>query len=94
MRIFAYILLVAGFVWICFGQLSIYPIARAVTLKAYDQIPIPPQPYYKKEDVQKAIRDSVYDFASHAPSFYIGGLLMLGGGIVLDVAARRKRVLR
>ena len=92
MRIFAYILLISGFFWIAFGQLSIYPTARAVTLKAYDQIPIPPQPYYKKEDVQKAIRDSVYDFANHVPSFYIGALLMLGGGVVLDIVGRRKRV--
>jgi hypothetical protein len=92
MRILAYVLLIIGFAWICFGQLSIYPLARAVTVAAYDRIPIPPQPYYKKEDVQKAIRDSVYDFAKHVPSFYIGALLMLGGGIVLDIAGRRKRV--
>ena len=92
MRYLAYAMLISGFVWICFGQLSIYPIARAVTLKAYGDIPIPPQPYFKKEDVQKAIRDSVYDFDKHVPSFYIGALLMLGGGVVLDIAGRRKRV--
>jgi hypothetical protein len=90
MRILAYAILISGFVWICFGQLATYPIARAVTLAAYDKIP--KQPNYKVEDVQKAIRDSVFDFARHVPSFYIGALLMLGGSLVLDFAGRRKRV--
>jgi hypothetical protein len=92
MRYLAYAMLISGFIWICFGQLSIYPIARAVTLASYDKIPIPPQPYFKTEDIQRAIRDSVSDFAHHVPSFYIGALLMLGGGVVLDIAGRRKRV--
>ena len=92
MRIFAYAMMILGFVWICFGQLSIYPIARAVTLANYDKIPIPPQPYYKLEDVQRAIRDAVSDFAHDVPSFYIGALLMLGGGVILDMSRRQKRV--
>lgn len=90
MRILAYAMLISGFVWICFSQLAIYPTARGVTLMSYDKIP--KQPDYKIEDVQKAIRDSVYEFAQHVPSFYIGALLMLGGGVVLDIAGRRKRV--
>jgi len=88
MRILAYAMLILGFVWICFGQLAIYPLAQAVVVANYDKIP--KQPSYKLEDVQKAARDVAFDFAHHAPSFYIGALLMLGGGVILGKTGRRK----
>jgi hypothetical protein len=88
MRILAYAILISGFIWICFGQVAIYPIAHAVVPANYEKIP--KQQSYKIEDVQKAIRDVVVEFAHHIPSFYIGALLMLGGGILLDRVARRK----
>jgi hypothetical protein len=91
MRILAYAMLISGFVWICFGQIAISQIIpRAVTVAYYDKIP--KQQSYSLEDVQKGVRDVVFDFAQHSPSFYIGALLMLGGGIILDTVGRRKRV--
>jgi hypothetical protein len=90
MRILGYAMLVLGFLWICFGQVAVYPIAHAVVPANYEKIP--KQDSYKLEDVQKAIRDVIFDFIQHVPSFYIGALLMLAGGVVLDRAGRRKRV--
>jgi len=88
MRILAYAMLILGFIWICFGQVAIYPIAHAVVPMNYEKIPN--QESYKLEDVQKAIRGVVFDFIHYIPSFYIGALLMLGGGIIMDKAGRRK----
>jgi hypothetical protein len=36
------------------------------------------------------MRDVVFDAMQHNPPFYVGSLLMLSGGILLDVAGRRK----
>jgi hypothetical protein len=90
MRIFGYTLLILGFVWICFWQLEMYPMIRGAIFSNYDKIP--KQPSYKVEDVQKAIRDVAFDIDHHIPAFFVGGLLMLGGCVALDIAGRRKRV--
>ena len=88
MRTLGYAILVLGFIWICFGQVAIYPIAHAVVPANYQKIQ--KQDSYKLEDVQKAIRDVTFDFIHHVPSFYIGALLMLAGGVVLDRAGQKK----
>jgi hypothetical protein len=90
MRILGYAMLVIGFVWICFWQFGMWPIRDHVIVSNYDKIP--KQQSYKSEDIQKAVRDVGVDFYNQSPSFYIGALLMLGGGVVLDIAGRRKRV--
>ena len=65
MRILAYAMLISGFVWICFGQIAISQIIpRAVTVAYYDKIP--KQQSYSLEDVQKGVRDVVFDFAQHS----------------------------
>ena len=90
MRYIAYAMLISGFVWICFDEfIKIGPIQREVVMATYDKIP--KQESYKLQDVQQAVSDAVLKYGSLIPSFYIGALLMLGGGIVLDVAGRRKR---
>jgi hypothetical protein len=88
MRYLAYAMLISGFIWICFDQFALGPIQRAVMMASYDKIP--KQQSYTHEDIQKAVSDTVHLFARLYPSFYIGGLLMLGGGVVLDFARRRK----
>jgi LPXTG cell wall anchor motif len=90
MRILAYGMLIFGFLLICFYQFEIRPIAQAVVVAQCDKIP--KQEFYKVEDVIKTVRDAAVDMADHVPSFLIGGLLMLGGGVVLDRSVRRKRV--
>ena len=90
MRLLAYAMLFFGFVWICFRQFEIRPMTRAVMVAQADKIP--KQQSYKLEDVLTAIHDASVDMADRIPSFPIGALIMLGGGIILDMAARRKRV--
>ena len=90
MRIFGYTMLISGFMWICFWQFGMWPIRDHVIIVNCDKIP--KNQFYKSEDIKKAIRDVGVDFYTQAPSFYIGALSMLVGGIVLDIARRRKRV--
>ncbi len=90
MRLLGYAMLILGFIWICFWQFGMWPIRDHVIVANYDKIQ--KQQFYKSEEVQKVIRDVGVDFYNQIPSFYTGALLLLGGGIVLDIAGRRKRV--
>lgn len=88
MRILGYSLIIFGFLWICFWQLEIQPIARAVALHHYDLLP--KQQSYSADEVCNAIRETAYDISAHIPSFYIGALFMLGGVLIIDYVGRRK----
>jgi hypothetical protein len=90
MRLLAYGMFILGFVWICFCQFEIRAITRGVLVRQSEKIP--KQESYKLEDVQNGIHGAVIDMADHVPWFSIGGLIMLGGSVVLDIALRRKRV--
>lgn len=89
MRILSYTMLIVGFVWICFCQFAIRPIMRDVGFAKAGRIP--KQESYKSQDVLTAVHDTAADMADRMSSFYIGALIMLGGGVVLDMAGRRKR---
>ena len=90
MRILAYAILLSGFAWICFCQFAIRPIMRDVGFAQAGRIP--KQESYKRQDVVTAVHDTAVNMADRIPSFYIGALIMLGGGVALDMATRRKRV--
>ena len=92
MRILAYAMLISGFFWVCFCQFEIHGLERAALSAQFDKIP--KQQSYKPEDIEHAVSETIQTYGQHLPSFYVGALLMLGGGIVLDVAGRRKRELR
>ena len=93
MRILAYAMLISGFVWVCFDEfIKIGPVQREVWTESTSKIP--KQQSYKLEDVEQSVSNTIQIYGHLLPSFYIGALLMLGGGIVLDVAGRRKRLLR
>jgi hypothetical protein len=84
----AYSVFVFGFVWICFCQFEIRAIGRGVMVTQSEKIP--KQQSYKLEDVQTAIHGTVVDMADRIPMFPIGGLIMLGGSLVLDMTLRQK----
>jgi hypothetical protein len=89
MRYLAYAMLISGFVWICFDEfIKIGPIQREVVTEVYDKIP--KRQTFTTEEVQQAVSDTIQTYGSLIPSFYIGALLMLAGGIILDFARRRK----
>jgi hypothetical protein len=90
MRVFGYCLIIFGFLWICFWQLEIQPIARAVVLHHYDLLP--KQQSFSLDEVRNAMRDTTYDFSEHIRKFYIGAIFMLGGGVIIDRVGRHKSV--
>jgi hypothetical protein len=84
-------MLISGFVWICFDEfIKIGPIQREVAMEIYGELP--KQPTFKVEEVQQVVSDTIQAYGRLIPSFYIGAFLLLGGGILLDRAGRRKRV--
>jgi hypothetical protein len=92
MRALAYALLISGFIWICICQLEIGLIAEVTTANQYHKLP--QQQSYNLEEVHKICHNVAVDVAGHIPLFSIGGLLMLGGSVLLDIAGRRKQVPR
>ena len=89
MRKIAYILLILGFIFICLAPFYLGAVGKAVIYEHSHKIPA--RQSYPLEDVQNAIRDAVISYASKQPPYYIGALFMLIGGILLDVASRRKQ---
>jgi hypothetical protein len=93
MRILAYAMLISGFIWICFDEfIKIGPVQREVFTKIDDKLS--QQQTFTLREVRGTVSDTIQTYGHLLPSFYIGAFLMLGGGIVLDIAGRRKRVLR
>ena len=90
MRLLAYAMFIFGFIWICFCQFESRAIVRGVLVRQSEKIP--KQESYKLEDVQNGIHGAARDMADHIPWFWIGGLIMLGGSMILEAAIRRKRV--
>jgi hypothetical protein len=90
MRILAYAMLILGFVWICFCQFEVRGITRAVMAAQAGKVP--KQLSYSLEDVVTGIHDAAADMADRIPFFSIGALIMLGGGMVLDMESRHRRV--
>ena len=88
MRYLAYAMLITGFFWICIDQFKIGPIQRKVAMEIYGKLPR--QTTFKPKEVQQVVSDTIQAYGRLIPSFYIGAFLMLGGGMVLDIAKRRK----
>jgi hypothetical protein len=89
MRLFGYILLILGFVWFCILSTAIFSEVRPLTDRQMQEIS-PDKQSFTRDDVYQNIRNGVFNFASELPSkLMVGAFLMLGGGIILDVAGRR-----
>jgi len=90
MRLFGYILLIVGFVWFCILSIAVFSEVRPLTDRQMREIP-PDKQSFTRDDVYQDVRHGVFNFASELPSkFILGAFLMLGGGVILDVAGRRK----
>jgi hypothetical protein len=87
MRKLGYILLVSGFVWVTFIAVEVGPVARAMTA-THRQTALA-QPSYSREDVETAFREAAFGVAHFAQLSFVGGLLMLAGGIILAKSGRR-----
>ena len=89
MRIFGYIFLIGGFIWLLAGALFVGPVSREVVLRHYDDLP--KQASFTREQTEKAIRDVALDLYHRSPRIVLPALVMLWGGILLDVSRRGKK---
>ena len=90
MRKLGYILLLSGFVWVVFFAVEANPIARAASRA--DAQKLSDQPSYTRRDVEIALWRSAYQVADFASFGFVGGLLMLAGGIILGRLGRQNSV--
>ena len=86
MRKLGYTLLVVGFLWVAFFTLEANPFARAAS-RTIGQKLLEKQDYTRR-DVLIAISDSAYGVANLVRFGFVGGLLMLAGGIILGRLGR------
>jgi hypothetical protein len=91
MRLLGYILLLLGFAWFCYMPVTLFSSVRSLTDQ--QMIKIPERQSYSRDDVYQDVRSGIFAFAEQWPSFLAGALPMLVGGIILDLAGRRRRVL-
>ena len=88
MRILAYAILISGFIYICYCQMEIAPISRAVLDE--QNANLPKQESYSRLEVGTAILLAINDTTHRIPTFIYGAFIMLGGAIILDRSKRRK----
>jgi len=90
MRIFGYILLILGFLWLavwCAG--SVGPLTRSIGIENFKKYPEARQ--YSGSDVCDAIRSVLDEYQENAHGVILPAALMLAGGVLLDVAGRRNK---
>ena len=90
MRITAYILLLLGFLWLTLlcGSLSVWSLTRNLGIQHFERYPETRQ--YTGHEVCDALRSFIDDYQNRIPGVVLPATLMLGGGILLDVAGRRR----
>jgi|ERR1035437_1743101 hypothetical protein len=90
MRKLGYILLIFGFVWICWSAFFVSAVPRSI-VTIYDER-YPDTQSYSGKQLRQAYRDVLMDYRGvrdHLPFVALPAALMLVGGILLDHAARR-----
>jgi len=90
MRIFGYILLTLGFLWLavwCAG--SVGPLTRSIGIENFKKYPEGRQ--YSSSEVCDAIRIVLIEYQENAHGVVLPATLMLAGGVLLDVAGRRNK---
>jgi hypothetical protein len=86
-RIFGYFLLILGFLWLllwCAG--SVYPLTRSIGIENFAMYS--PKGTYSGTQVQDAIRSVLIEYRSESHGIVIPSILMLVGGIILDLRTR------
>jgi hypothetical protein len=90
-------MLLTGFLWVCFDQVSINPLARGVIEAQLKEIPSDSTHQYRNGEVTNLATSGVRRMAALVPDFILPGLIMLAGGVLLFLSARnvapRNRVL-
>jgi hypothetical protein len=93
MRLLGYILLIVGLVWICqiwfFTSTSSRPVLEAADGR------YPATQSYSGSQMQQAYRDVLLDYQrieARLPFLVISATLMLIGGVLVDVAGRRRQI--
>lgn len=90
MRIFAYILLILGFLWLavwCAG--SVGPLTRSIGIENFKKYPEARQ--YSSSEVCDAIRSVLIEYQENAHGIIWPATLMFAGGVLLDLAGRRNK---
>ena len=64
------------------------PIARAVVVRHYSQLPQQSDARFSLEDIRREMRDVVFDAIDHTQSVLIPASIMLAGGLILGFAQR------
>jgi hypothetical protein len=86
MRKIGHSLLLIGFIWFVVGEVLAGSAARAVVLRHYDQVSN--QQTFTRDQVQKQIRESVFEAVDSMPWFFLPALAMLTGAVCIDRARR------
>jgi hypothetical protein len=89
MRLFGYTLLLLGFGWFCYMPVTLFSSVRHLTHEQMTKIPT--KESYSRDEVDGAVGSAVDSFAEQWPSFLVGALPMLAGGVILDLVGRRKK---
>ena len=84
MRTFGYALLIIGFAWLAVDSLAVRARARSIAFRHVQQLP--DRPAVTRQEVVESVYQAVYELAGAWPWFWLPGLCMLGGGILLDRA--------
>ena len=87
MRKTGYTLLILGFVWVTFFAVEATPVARAMIGQHRQKASA--QKSYSREDVEVAFTEAANEFSIFVTPVFVGGLMMLVGGIILDKAGKR-----
>jgi hypothetical protein len=91
MRKIGFVLLIAGFGWICWDAWSMRPIARAIIANHSDRLPRTGRTWFTPDDAAREMRDVVFDALDHIPSVLIPACMMLAGGAMLGYAKPRAK---
>ena len=86
MRTIGFVVLIAGFAWICWDAWSMRPIAHAVLADHSNKLPRMGRMLFKPEDVDDKMRAVVSDTVDHLPLIVIPAGMMLLGGTILGFA--------
>jgi hypothetical protein len=88
MRAIGYLMLILGFLWLaiwCAG--SVGPLTRSIGMEHFKQYPEIGK--YSGDEVGDAIRSVLAEYQENARGITLPAVLMLVGGILLDIANRR-----
>jgi len=88
MRKIGFILLIAGFAWLCWDASSMRPIARAIVASHSNRLPRTGRTWFTPDDTTREMGEVVSDALDHVPSILIPAGMMLAGGVILGFARR------